>query len=112
MYYTKSPSSCERGDIFGELGDELGKKFAAMPEEDRPDAVVFAILTDGLENASTRFSLPDGHGRRRPRVLRGRPRAHPPRPHLPPPPGVTAVALKRDPPAPPGGRGVLDAPSP
>ena len=30
-----------------------------MPEEDRPDAVVFAILTDGLENASTRFSLPD-----------------------------------------------------
>ena len=39
--------------------DELGKKFAAMPEEDRPDAVVFAILTDGLENASTRFSLPD-----------------------------------------------------
>ena len=39
--------------------DELGKKFAAMPEEDRPDAVVFAILTDGMENASTHFTRQD-----------------------------------------------------
>ena len=39
--------------------DELGKKFAAMTEDDRPDAVVFAILTDGFENASQRFTVKD-----------------------------------------------------
>lgn len=37
--------------------DELGRKFAAMKEEERPDAVVFAILTDGFENASTKFNV-------------------------------------------------------
>lgn len=39
--------------------DELGGKFAAMKEEDRPDAVVFAILTDGFENASQNFTVRD-----------------------------------------------------
>jgi hypothetical protein len=39
--------------------DELGRKFAAMEERDRPDAVVFAILTDGFENASQRFCVED-----------------------------------------------------
>ena len=39
--------------------DELGKKFAAMAEDDRPDAVVFAILTDGMENASKQFNVQD-----------------------------------------------------
>lgn len=39
--------------------DALGAKFAAMREEDRPDAVVFAILTDGFENASRDFTLAD-----------------------------------------------------
>lgn len=39
--------------------DELGKKFAAMAEDDRPDAVVFAILTDGFENASRQFTIRD-----------------------------------------------------
>ncbi len=39
--------------------DELGKKFAAMPELERPDAVVFAILTDGFENASQHFGVAD-----------------------------------------------------
>lgn len=39
--------------------DELGKKFAAMREEDRPDGVIFAILTDGEENASTDFTAAD-----------------------------------------------------
>jgi len=39
--------------------DALGAKFAAMREEERPDAVVFAILTDGFENASRRFSKRD-----------------------------------------------------
>jgi len=39
--------------------DELGRKFAAMSEDDRPDAVVFAILTDGFENASRQFTVTD-----------------------------------------------------
>jgi len=39
--------------------DDLGKKFAAMSEEERPDAVVFAILTDGFENASRQFTVGD-----------------------------------------------------
>lgn len=39
--------------------DELGRKFAAMREEDRPDGVIFAILTDGFENSSTDFSAGD-----------------------------------------------------
>lgn len=39
--------------------DGLGKKFAAMNEDDRPDAVVFAILTDGFENASRQFNVND-----------------------------------------------------
>ncbi len=39
--------------------DELGQKFAAMPEKDRPDGVSFAILTDGFENASKDFTAQD-----------------------------------------------------
>ena len=39
--------------------DELGRKFAAMPEVERPDGVIFAILTDGFENASRTFTRKD-----------------------------------------------------
>ena len=39
--------------------DELGRKFAAMPEVERPDGVIFAILTDGFENASHTFTRKD-----------------------------------------------------
>lgn len=39
--------------------DELGRKFAAMPESERPDGIVFAILTDGFENASRSFTCKD-----------------------------------------------------
>ena len=39
--------------------DDLGRKFAAMPEPERPDAVVFAILTDGFENSSQHFNVND-----------------------------------------------------
>ena len=39
--------------------DELGRKFAAMSEDDRPDGVIFAILTDGFENASHTFTRTD-----------------------------------------------------
>ena len=39
--------------------DELGRKFASMPETERPDGVIFAILTDGFENASRTFGRED-----------------------------------------------------
>ena len=39
--------------------DELGRKFAAQPEAERPDGVIFAILTDGFENASRTFTRTD-----------------------------------------------------
>lgn len=39
--------------------DETGAHLAAMPEEERPKHVIVAILTDGYENASKRFSVND-----------------------------------------------------
>lgn len=39
--------------------DNLGKQFAKMAEADRPDSVIFAIVTDGWENASRKFSVED-----------------------------------------------------
>jgi len=39
--------------------DELGQKFAAMREEERPANVLVAILTDGEENASKKFTQKD-----------------------------------------------------
>jgi hypothetical protein len=35
---------------------ETGERLKAMPEHERPGLVVFAILTDGLENASVEYS--------------------------------------------------------
>ncbi len=43
--------------------DELGRKFAAQPEVERPDGVIFAILTDGFENASRTFTRTDVRNR-------------------------------------------------
>jgi Mg-chelatase subunit ChlD len=36
--------------------DEIGAEFAALPESERPEQVLVAILTDGEENASRRFT--------------------------------------------------------
>jgi len=43
-------------DAIGRTIDDAGKRFAAMPEEKRPGAVVFVILTDGHENASRKYA--------------------------------------------------------
>ena len=43
-------------DAIGRTIDDLGSKLAATPEKDRPGQVIIAILTDGEENASTRYS--------------------------------------------------------
>ncbi len=39
--------------------DRLGEKFAAMPETERPENVIVAIITDGHENASKEFTSDD-----------------------------------------------------
>ena len=43
-------------DAIGRTIDDLGQRFAALAEKDRPGQVIVAILTDGLENASQRFT--------------------------------------------------------
>ena len=39
--------------------DELGTTLSSLPESDRPGTVIVAILTDGYENASHRFTWRD-----------------------------------------------------
>jgi hypothetical protein len=39
--------------------DTMGKKFADMPEKERPENVICVIITDGFENASVKFSSKD-----------------------------------------------------
>ena len=46
-------------DAIGQTVDQLGQSLAALPESKRPGQVIVAILTDGLENASRRFSWAD-----------------------------------------------------
>jgi hypothetical protein len=46
-------------DAVGRTIDELGARLAGISETERPGKVLFAILTDGLENSSRRFTLQD-----------------------------------------------------
>jgi len=39
-------------DAIGKSMTLVGERLSKMPEDERPDKVVFAIITDGLENAS------------------------------------------------------------
>jgi hypothetical protein len=50
-------------DAIGRTIDELGERLSKFPEADRPGAVVVAILTDGLENASTKYKWRDVAGK-------------------------------------------------
>jgi len=43
-------------DAIGQTIDRVGQSLAAMNEPERPDKVVFVIVTDGLENASSVFT--------------------------------------------------------
>jgi len=42
-------------DAMGKTIDDVGRKLAAMPEAERPDKVVFVVMTDGHENASREY---------------------------------------------------------
>jgi hypothetical protein len=46
-------------DAVGRTIDELGERLSKLPESDRPGAVILAVLTDGLENASTKYKWKD-----------------------------------------------------
>lgn len=46
-------------DAIGRTIDDIGARLHQMREADRPGKVIVAILTDGLENASTRFTWRD-----------------------------------------------------
>lgn len=43
-------------DAVGRAITDTGRRLAAMPENERPGLVVFAVMTDGLENASREFT--------------------------------------------------------
>ena len=54
---TYQPQGCTALlDAIGQTIDNLGQRLAALAEKDRPGQVIVAILTDGLENASQRFT--------------------------------------------------------
>jgi hypothetical protein len=54
---TYQPRACTALlDAIGQTIDDLGNRLAAFAEKDRPGQVIVAILTDGLENASQRFT--------------------------------------------------------
>lgn len=46
-------------DSIGITIDAIGRKLAALPEHKRPGHVIIAIFTDGMENSSRKFTLPD-----------------------------------------------------
>jgi hypothetical protein len=43
-------------DAVGKTINSIGKRLADTPEADRPEKVIFAVITDGYENASHEFS--------------------------------------------------------
>lgn len=46
-------------DAMGQIIDAAGKQLAAIPLSNRPDKVVFVVITDGQENASHNFTKKD-----------------------------------------------------
>ncbi len=46
-------------DAIGETIERIGKRLEKTPEADRPGKVIVAILTDGLENSSEKFTWKD-----------------------------------------------------
>ena len=44
-------------DAVGRAIDDVGQNISDMDEGDRPSTVIFAILTDGFENASVKYSM-------------------------------------------------------
>jgi hypothetical protein len=43
-------------DALGRAIDETGKRLSDLPEEERPEKVIVAVITDGMENSSVEYS--------------------------------------------------------
>ncbi len=43
-------------DAVGKTINNLGKRFADTPETERPERIIFAVITDGYENSSREFT--------------------------------------------------------
>jgi len=55
---TYSPGGCTALlDAVGRAIDEVGKRFDAASEEEKPGKVIFLIITDGEENSSVEYKL-------------------------------------------------------
>ncbi len=50
-------------DAVGKTMKRFRKRIKALPKKDRPDQVIFAIFTDGMENSSRKFSWQDIAGK-------------------------------------------------
>lgn len=46
-------------DAIGKTIKSFRKRIKELPEKDRPDQIIFAIFTDGLENASRKYTWKD-----------------------------------------------------
>lgn len=44
-------------DAMGTSITEFGAELSALPEDERPGAVIFAVMTDGMENSSREFTV-------------------------------------------------------
>ena len=53
-YFTRGTTALM--DAIGRTINQVGSTLAGKKEEERPESVLFAIVTDGLENASREFS--------------------------------------------------------
>jgi hypothetical protein len=53
-YYTRGSTALL--DAIGKTINDVGKRLGKTPETQRPGKVIFVITTDGLENASAKFS--------------------------------------------------------
>jgi hypothetical protein len=52
-----TPSFCTALlDAVGKTINDIGKRLADTPESERPEKVIFAVITDGYENASHEFT--------------------------------------------------------
>ncbi len=45
-------------DAIGKTANDVGERLRKTKEKDRPEKVLFVILTDGMENASKEFTKP------------------------------------------------------
>src|SRR5262245_21398566 len=50
-------------DALARSSIELGETLAALPEEERPETVIFAVITDGMEKSSKNYRGREGRAR-------------------------------------------------